>query len=98
MKHLDKTIFFLLLVLTIWYGIAQARGLHALGIQQSARLSEARSTEKRVNTVLIPAPTQDPLDYSDIPKRQWEDLPAKIPPLTALSFYPRGRPKPATHY
>ena len=98
MKHLDKIIFFVLLALTIWYGVAQGRGLHALGVRQDSRLREARDTEKLVDTVVIAPPKEDSLDYADVPKRQWEDLPEKVPPLTARTFYPRGRVRPSTHY
>ena len=97
-QHADKIVFGLLLALTVWYGVARARGMARGERERADIVREAERVRTRINEVAIPPPEKEPAEYAEEPKRQWEDIPGNVPELTPRFFYPKGRKKPSTRY
>ncbi len=87
LRHLDKVIFAVLLVLALWYGWHRYSSLTDLRDQDDAQIQRAVDLAQRIGNNVMPSPERDSSVYSGAPMRRWDRVPA-IDQLYPKLFYP----------
>ena len=86
LRHLDKIVFGLLVILTIWYAWAGFKGVRDLRVSQQDQITRARALKAEIAGHKKDPPERDAHLYSGVPMDRWSRLPA-TKQLAAHHFY-----------